>query len=574
VSNQLDRAVDKARVRLAAASARRLLRRAGWALLVAATAVGASRPWLWPRTDGEPLWIGVPRALFLLVATLLSGALLCLIVGRLRRPSRLTAARAVDSALGLSDVLASGIAFEDDREGMRALACRRAESACADLDVRRLLRPPPIPLRPTWMLALLGCFLLASVVGAYDSEALAVILEPPTEAEHVAAARLEEAARRMERETSDADEAEPRRPGREKRPDARPSSDVDAAMVTRAQAAAAAARRGDRAGAMRQLEAIRRQAESREREASALERALRRLSSALGADGDGSSGSGEAERLRAIARALTGTKGVSSSASSEAERAVTNLAVQASKIARAGEPGAEQARRLAEALERAASELSRGDRSGAARQLEEAARVAEAMARARAGASRDARALARLHDAAAGLDRALQLAQAGRSARNGGRGSGRRGPPIAMPGSPREGGGAPGSKAGGLSKALAARLAALGLLGGKGTPGPGPGGHIPDSATARRGAMEAARDGQARSHVGAGDRAVLAIEGLGRSEGAGDSYEEVFPEYAAMAEASVDGERIPARRREAVRRYFEAIRPGGATTGAAGAGGE
>jgi hypothetical protein len=61
--------------------------------------------------------------------------------------------------------------------------------------------------------------------------------------------------------------------------------------------------------------------------------------------------------------------------------------------------------------------------------------------------------------------------------------------------------------------------------------------------------------------VGEGERAVQAIHGLGRGGEAPAAYREVFPSYDAAAEEGIADERIPAARRDAVRRYFQAIRP-------------
>lgn len=68
-------------------------------------------------------------------------------------------------------------------------------------------------------------------------------------------------------------------------------------------------------------------------------------------------------------------------------------------------------------------------------------------------------------------------------------------------------------------------------------------------------------DLQARTDVREGERAVSAIQGLGRGDDA-RAYRDIFPSYDSAAEDGLKDELIPAARRSAARRYFSSIRPG------------
>jgi hypothetical protein len=66
---------------------------------------------------------------------------------------------------------------------------------------------------------------------------------------------------------------------------------------------------------------------------------------------------------------------------------------------------------------------------------------------------------------------------------------------------------------------------------------------------------------QARTDVREGERAVSAIDGMGRC-GDPRPYREIFPSYDTAVEDGLREELVPAARRPAVRRYFSLIRPG------------
>ncbi len=152
------------------------------------------------------------------------------------------------------------------------------------------------------------------------------------------------------------------------------------------------------------------------------------------------------------------------------------------------------------------------------------------------------------------LERAIQMAMLGREGEDeAGQGTG-----MQMGNGEGEGG----SPSAALGRAIAARLAAMGVTSPSGAPGTGDGGHLPDRGRSRRKGLEAHGSLHARSQVREGQRAVLAIQGLGRGGESTRAFREVFPSYDAVAEEGIQDESIPAARRAVVRRYFQAIRPG------------
>jgi hypothetical protein len=84
---------------------------------------------------------------------------------------------------------------------------------------------------------------------------------------------------------------------------------------------------------------------------------------------------------------------------------------------------------------------------------------------------------------------------------------------------------------------------------------------VPDRQRSHHAALEAKGSIRAPSQVSEGERAIQAIQGLGKGSDPPASYKEVFPSYDAAVEEGLDDERIPPARRSAVRRYFKAIRP-------------
>ncbi|MBI2895299.1 MAG: hypothetical protein HYY06_17220 [Deltaproteobacteria bacterium] len=557
--NSIDVAVALTRSRLARAAGRALLtRRAGW-LVAGAAVLGASRPLLWPLGDEAPLWSGIVRALGLMAAGLVVGALGLILAGRRRRPSQLGAARAIDGALGLDEVVASGHAFgTTGRAGpVVELARSRAASAIATLDVERSFPLPSLrPTRPLmWRVAVLA--VLAATIGAYDPVLTEALVSPPTSTESRATSRLEEAARAVETRTES-----PRR--QEKRASAATRSARDRGatdsknLAKTARDAARAARRGDRSGALARLDALRRAGEDRAGRSGRLDDALRRIAEAL-QPASASRSAGQArpapartsasQELRRLAKQM---QSPSSQAEREsAERMLSRLS-KAADAARRGSRDSAASERAAEALRRAAEALSRGDGEAAARALDEAASRAEELEEARRQAERDAERIMAMLDASGALERAIQMAMLGREGEDGsGQGAG-----MQM----GDGEGEGGSPSAALGRAIAARLAAMGVT--SGAPGTGDGGHVPDRGRSRRRGLEPQGLLHARSQVREGQRAVLAIQGLGRGGEPTRAFREVFPAYDAVAEEGIQDESIPAARRAVVQRYFQGIRPG------------
>jgi hypothetical protein len=218
--------------------------------------------------------------------------------------------------------------------------------------------------------------------------------------------------------------------------------------------------------------------------------------------------------------------------------------------------------RTAKALSQAAEAMQRGDREAAAKMLDEAASRAEAMEKERAQMAAEADAIVEMLEKSGALEEAIQLAMLGREGegKDEGNGSGR-----SKSGEGKDGEGKPGEGkqgSGALRAAVLARLAALGVTRQESATGTRDDGqHLPDRKRAKRDPLAIEGSMRAPSQVGEGERAIRAIRGLGKGSEPPASYREVFPSYDAAAEEGLADERVPARRRAAVRRYFQAIRP-------------
>jgi hypothetical protein len=514
-----------------------------------------------------------------------------IVLGRRARPSALLSARAIDQALSLREVVASGFAFErDGRRGvLESMALDAAHVAVDGFRPTKHFALPRLRPRPRAMALGLGLAVVATAIGSYHPALAAILASPPTSDELSAAASLEAFARELERGrgAEARDEREARDRDRDGRSDAKGSSrsKVRSDLARKARSAANAARRGDRAGAMRDLEDLRSATRDAAREAAALRAALRQIASALqvrppsagGAEPSGDpSGRGErsgeatrdaADAMRELARQLREREDSEGNTASSAQRELRQLAEAVTRARSLESGGGEQrelAQRLAEALNRAGEALGAGDREGAARALEEAARRAAELEAARAETQRQLEAVARMLQAAGALGRSMQMAMGEEMG-------------MALMGMDGDGGGAgagagegagegegKGMDRGALARALAARLAAMGMGGDPtGRPGTGPEGHAnnwgrPGAGIPTTGAV---RD---RVEVSEGDQAVLAIQGMGQNAEPTKEYRNVFPSYAAQAEEAIGDEVVPAAQRQVVRRYFEAIRPGGA----------
>jgi hypothetical protein len=566
--------VARARARLARAAARRF--RAGQAIWAFAGGglAAALRPLLWKLGASTPLWVGVTRAAGLFTAGFALTWLVLGWIGKRRAPSEVAAARALDEALGLHEVVASGFAFaRDARESpLETLAIRRADDAARPADVRALFPLPRwSPRRSTWTRGALVAF-VALGVGAYDRALALALLSPPSSTEVGAARELDAAAADLAKElAAHNDFADPKRGplGRDRDGGER---DRRTTLVEKAREAAGAAQKGDRSRALEKLQDLRAAGAKQASHADDVGAALEKMRDALERPAAGKTGSpsGEplkpsanaAESMRLLAKKMRDEQEQNGAASKESTERMLERLSRAGDEARksAQDRGSDsEAARAAKALSQAAEAMQRGDREAAAKMLDEAASRADAMEKERAELAAEADAIAEMLEKSGALEQAIQLAMLGREGSNGegkeGEGSGR-----SQDGEGKSGQGKPGR--GALRAAVLARLAALGVTRQDSAPGTKDDGqHLPDRKRAKRDQLAVEGSMRAPSQVGEGERAIQAIKGLGRGSEPPASYREVFPAYDAAAEEGIADERVPARRRAAVRRYFQAIRP-------------
>jgi hypothetical protein len=513
---RLRKVVAEARARLGRAAGRSLLLgRWPWAV-GAGVAAAMSRPLLWRLGEEAPLWSAPARALALFAAgtALSAGALV--VAGRRRGPSEVGAARALGRFAGAA--------------------------------------------------------LLALAVGSYDPAVATALAAPPSAIEREAAAELEEAAA----EIAAAEKKEAKKPAPERSSKARDKGDerlgsAGPALADKARQAARAARRGDRKGALEKLEELRAEGQAR---AGDLSKALRKVAEALAPPSAEKAGSGApagresapsaAESTRLLAEKLQKPEGGPGEARESNERTLERLERAAEEARRAAsESGSKEASEAARSLSRAAADLKRGDRAAASQALAEAAQRMASMEQAREAARREAEAIADMLERSGMLERAVQAAMLGRE----GEGQGEKGEKGEGKGEGQgqgekgEGqGGKPGAGAE-LRAAILARLVAMGAAETKSFDQPGSGPHIADRQRSKRAALPVEGAIKAPSQVGEGPRAIQAMQGLGRGTEPPKEYREVFPSYDAAAEEGLADERVPAARRAAVRRYFQAIRP-------------
>src|SRR4029078_11871886 len=97
------------------------------------------RPFVWRLRAVLP-WHAPLCAVLLALAGAVVATVTLLVIAWRKRPSELNAARTLDAALGLHEVVASGFAFERDGrfEGMTALATERARAALIAVRVHEL----------------------------------------------------------------------------------------------------------------------------------------------------------------------------------------------------------------------------------------------------------------------------------------------------------------------------------------------------------------------------------------------------------------------------------------------------
>lgn len=567
---QVREVVARARARLGRVAGRALLFKQGRWVVAAGVALALTRPLAWPLRGDVPLTAGLPRAALLFALGALAAALGLVIAGRLRRPSSLGAARALDEALGLDEVIASGHAFAEAKrdEPVALLARERATKAARGADVPKLFPLPSMMPRGRVLagaaLALVG----ALSAGAYDPALVAALAAPPTGFEIDAAQELDRAAASMDPKKDEKKAAEA--PSRDR--STGKSEALREAMAAQAKDAARAAKRGDRKGALDKLDAIRNAGEARSAEASALRDALKRVAEALARPsnerGQGKSGRPQAsEEMRLLADKMRSQES-SGPSKEEQDRMLERLERAADEASRAMGKN-QDASRAAQGMKQAAAALSRGDREAAASLLAQAIEHMKKVEAEREAAASDAKAVMEMLERAGLLERAVQAAlvhgdKKGEGAGEGKDGKDGKGKGEGSEGKDGEGEGQGQGKGNAQSwkEALAARLAVLGLNQ-KGDPSPGgTGGHIPNRGRSKRDPIDPSGSIKAHSQVGEGQRAIQAIQGLGKGSEPPASYREVFPSYDAAVEEGLADERIPAARRRAVRRYFETIRPG------------
>lgn len=572
-------------------------RRLGWlgvraeaarhaALVCAAAAVGAgARPFLWLLAHPVDPWRAAVRAIVLGIA--FAGVALAIVAVRAwrRRPSLLASARHLDDARGLAEVIASGFAFERDRreDEMARFAVERARAVVCGLDVERVLVPSPqVRSRREirWLLGAGGAVILGLAVGGIDRVVIERVLNPVTGREAAAAAALRKAA-------EEAAANAPRVASEEKKMLA-PQPPAAEELVEAARRASEAAQRGDRRSALEALESMRKAARALEADERDQARSLRSLRDELeGAsaaakgkaadDTSGKEGAGRPSRASATAsEALAKLKRDLDSAGGDKEslRKMVERLERAEAAARAAAEksagkdasgkkdtsgkgqdgkgkegqGAREAAwsRAAAALAEARDAAARGDKEAASRAMERAEREISALEKASRDAASASR-MARVVDDASELDRAMHAALKGDRSGGGrdGNGDGRDG---------RDGDS-------GRDGAGASRTAPSDNGDPSGAPGAGPGaGDRAPGPEQRR--VTVGGDLQARADVREGERAVSAIEGMGRG-GDPRAFREIFPSYDTVVEDGLREDSVPAARRPTVRRYFSSIRPGG-----------
>jgi hypothetical protein len=541
----------------------------------------AARPFVWPVHDAAPVHAVIR-------AVLLAALGACAVVGAVsvvawrRRLTLLASARRLDEALGLAEVIASGYAFERDGrdDQMASFAVDRARRSLDHVDLDRVVVPSR-RVRSTkesrWLAGAIVAAIVGLAFGGIDRLVIYRTIHPLTQRESAAASELRKAA---EQAAANA----PRGPNEEKHPQAE-------AVVEAARRASEAAQRGDRKRAQDALEDMRKAARALEADERNQARSLRSLrdelegkSAGRGRGDDPSkepsagtsrsgapsvtafealeklkkeldSAGGDKEAIRKMIECLERAEAAARAASAEAKSGGKDASAKdaSSKDAgkgASGKAGAREARaeawsRSAKALEEAREALARGDKEAAKRAMERAESELASLEKAGSDPSRS-RAMARLADEASELDRSMHAAMSGdRSSegREGREGDGKDGSAKAREGS-------------GPSKTVSSDKGDP-----SGSPRAGSGGSDRGAGPEQR-RVKVNGDLQARTDVREGERAVSAIEGMGKG-GDPRAYREIFPSYDTVVEDGLRDDAVPAARRPTVRRYFSSIRPGG-----------
>ena len=533
---------------LARAAARRLGRLHVWAsarqrvtwIAGAAAAGAALRPFVWPLHHQDPKLSAVRALAFAAAGAAIVTTVIVVRAWR-SRPSLLAATRRIDGALGLSEVVASGFAFEQAKrdDEMASFAIARARTAANGVNVRKLFNAEPVE-QPKWFRLMIALAAAGLLFGAIDRLVVERTIHPVTTSEKSAADGLKKAAAQI---AADA----------KKDPEAPPTPN-EQAMAEAAKRAAEAAERGDREGAQEALEDMRKaeramQAEERDRAKS-----LRALRDELQSPKSGKRAGAASESVQDAIDQLA-----SKEASGEnGPAALAKLAERLDKAEQAARNAAQSAgsqaekdawNRAAEALKEAKEAAQRGDAAAAKKALEKAQKELSKLEKESQRASGKNSAASNLSDQASALDRSMRAGQQGKESGQGDKGDG-------------DGKGKDGR---GQGKGEGEK----GQGGGQGKPedkgaNPGPGGggkgdRDPGSADPKR--LKLNGDLQARTDVREGEKAVSAIEGMGKG-GDPKDYKEIFPAYDTVVEDGLREDNVPAARRTTVRRYFKSIRPG------------
>lgn len=541
--------VDAARRRLGQLSVRTALRRSlGIALVVAGACAGA-RPLLWASLDAMPSRAFVRAVVFALVPLVILSGVVAVRAWR-GRSSLLAAARAVDHELGLAEVVASGFAFERDRrdDAMSAFAIARARRAIEGVVVGDLFawKPQPRSKRGTrWLAAGATSIALGLAVGTLDGAVVERIVHPATKDEVAAAAELARSVETIAKEPS-ALPAEQRA--------------IAERMVDAARRASEAAARGDRGHAREALEEMREAARALEAAQRQRGRSLRALRDEIEGKSKGSSPGNEGGRSATASEAMAKlAKELELASGDEAMRkmlerleraeasarsaAKASNAAGSSETSRSPSRGGETASawsRAATALREAREAAARGDSEGAKRAMATAEREMAGLER-MGGDPSSAGRMTRMADGASELARSMHLAMSSEGASNKG--------------------GEAGAEKGSGADAPASR--ANSEKGGPtGTPG-GAGGRG-ENAGAEQRRVNVEGNLQARGDPRAGERAVSAIQGMGRGDDH-RAYAEIFPSYDTVVEDGLREDVVPAAKQSTVRRYFSSIRPGSET---------
>lgn len=529
---------EKSLMPLARAAERRLGRLHVWAAIrqrvtsiAGAAAAGAAlRPFVWPLHHESPA-LSAGRALAFAAASSLLVTTVIVVRAWRSRPSLLAATRRIDGALGLSEVIASGVAFEQQRsrgstEGgtrdeMAIFAISRAHEAAAGADPKKLLRSEPVS-RPKWFRLMIAVAAAGILFGAVDRLVVERVVRPVTSSERAAAAGLKNAVTEAKHEAPKDPLAEP--------------SPNEQAMAEAAKRAAEAAERGDRRGAMEALEDMRKAERALHAEERDRAKSLRALRDELTAKKDGARAASASEAIADLEREL---------AESPSKETLAELAERLDKAEQAARAASKSAgteaeraafRRAAEALKEAKDAAQRGDAAAAKKALEKAQKELSSLEdkskRGKNGAA------SKMSQEATRLDRSLRAGAEGKEPSDG-EGDGKNGDK---------------GKGGGPSKEKDSKDGKAQSPGAGG--GPGDREALQDPKR-----LKLNGDLQARTDVREGEKAVSAIEGMGKG-GDPKAYQEIFPAYDTVVEDGLREDNVPAARRTTVRRYFQSIRPG------------